>query len=659
MINAMKKGILIVFIVLSLSTDAQKSLNVLDWKTEYSLNTYLLQQMHTQYDARRRSFDRALSLSMRPYIQSAADRYQYLIGDALQHAKLSNPVVTGVIREEGYRIEKIVYESYASHHITANLYVPQGKGPFPAVLLFCGHEDISKATESYQQTAILFARNGYVVLVVDPISQSERYQITDNTGKPLTRGGTTEHTLLNAASNLLGTSTPVDELLDNKISLDYLETRPEVDTNRIGCLGNSGGAMQTIYFAGYDKRIKVIALSSYLATRERTLELSGPADGCAQMPNEGKEQLEFTDYLLMAAPTPVLILAGRYDFIDYQGTEEAYTELKKAYTALGHADKVSLFTYDDGHGISQPKREAAVQWFNRWLKKDNSPVHEREASLKTPAQLSVTTTGQVQSTFRNEVSIVQRNQLRYESLQRQRNQDVKGKKERIDLIRKFIGIYDTGRSVRTEDKGIVNEHGFSFHKKIIRKENEIPLPALVVYPSGTPRKLLIWANDKGKMASAASDSLRMLTEQGYIVILCDLRGTGETEDKAELNDPKYYNREYRNAMLALHTGRSLVLQRTTDILSVIDMIRQDKQLSVLSLEVKVSGIHAVPGLHAALLNPWISKLYISGGIRTYREVFNNPSARDWYSYVIPGMLQFYDIPDMEAVVGKDRIQWLN
>jgi dienelactone hydrolase len=655
----MKKGIVILFVVFSLSTDAQKSLNVLDWKTEYSLNTYLLQQMHIQYDARRQAFDRALSGSMQQYIRSAKNRYQNLIGDALLNKRLSNPVVTGMIREEGYRIEKIVYESYTSHHITANLYVPQGKGPFPAVLLFCGHEDISKATPSYQQTAILFARNGYVVLVVDPVSQSERYQITDNTGKPLTRGGTTEHTLLNAASNLLGMSTPVDELADNKISLDYLVTRPEVDTKRIGCLGNSGGAMQTIYFAGYDPRIKVTASCSYLATRERTLELTGPADGCAQMPGEGKEQLEFTDYLLMAAPKPVMILAGRYDFIDYHGTEKAYDELKKAYTVLGQADKVSIFTYDDGHGISQPKREAAVQWFNRWLKNDNSPVHEKEVSLKTPAQLLVTTTGQVQSAFPGEISIVQRNLKMYESLQRARKEETKTKKEHVDLMRQFVRIHDTGRSVNTEDMGIVKEHGFDFHKKIIRKENEIPLPALVVYPPGTATKLMIWANDKGKMVTAANDSLRIFTEQGYIVILCDLRGTGETEDKAEFNDPKYYNREYRNAMLALHTGRSLVLQRTTDILSVMDMIRQDKQLSALPVELNVSGINSVPALHAAMLNQRISKLYISGGIKTYREIFINPSARDWYSYVVPGMLKYYDIPELESVIGKDKIQWLN
>ncbi len=240
--------------------------------------------------------------------------------------------------------EKLVYESFRGHHVTANLYIPNGKGPFPAALLFCGHEDLAKATASYQQTAILFAKNGFVVLVIDPVSQSERYQLTDAQGKPLTRGGTTEHTLLNANSNLLGTSTPAYQLLDNSRGLDYLLTRKEVDTARIGCLGNSGGAIQAIYFAAFDKRVKITAACSYLATRERTLEISGAADRmCTDTGREGKLQLEMSDLLIAAAPKPLLVLAGRYDFIDYTGTEEAYKELKKVYTSLGQPNKVSLF----------------------------------------------------------------------------------------------------------------------------------------------------------------------------------------------------------------------------------------------------------------------------------------------------------------------------
>ena len=204
----------------------QKQYNVLDWKTDVTLNAYNVQLMHQQYDERRINFQKALSskATMLSYQNGIRKKFLSILGEMPERSALT-ATVSGTMQQEEYRIEKIVYESFANHHVTANLYIPTGKGPFPAALLFCGHEDVSKATESYQRTAILFAKNGFVVLVIDPISQSERYQIVDEKGKPLTNGGTTEHTLLNEACNLFGNSTPQYELWDNVRSLDYLVTR--------------------------------------------------------------------------------------------------------------------------------------------------------------------------------------------------------------------------------------------------------------------------------------------------------------------------------------------------------------------------------------------------------------------------------------------------
>ena len=78
------------------------------------------------------------------------------------------------------------------------------------------------------------ASNGIAVLVVDPIGQGERLQLIDREGKPLTRGATTEHTLLNAGFNLLGTSLAAQEYWDNHRALDYLLTRKDIDPEHIG-----------------------------------------------------------------------------------------------------------------------------------------------------------------------------------------------------------------------------------------------------------------------------------------------------------------------------------------------------------------------------------------------------------------------------------------
>lgn len=499
-----------------------------------------------------------------------------------------NAKVTGSLIRKGYRIEKIQYESFPQHHVTANLYLSDIKGKLPAAILFCGHEDQAKATESYQQTAILLATNGFVVLVVDPISQSERHQLISKDGKPLTRGGTTEHTLLNQSSNLVGSSAPADELLDNIRSMDYLYTRPEVDTSKIGCIGNSGGAMQCMYFAGYDRRVKLVVVCSYLATRDRTFELSGPADGCAQIPGEGKAGLELNDYLLAAAPAPVLVLAGRYDFIDYTGTVEAFNELKTIYKQIGHESKVSFFTYDDGHGISKPKREVAVTWFRKWFYNDSKAVKENELMVSNEKELMVTETGQVGSSFNQEMPVQQRNRMLSDSFASQRARFLnRPKADVLADIRKMLSL-PAATGVENEDRGKAFINGISFTKIILRSKDRIPVPILIAKPSSSATGTILWISDAGKKKIADSNIVDSYLKSGYNVILADLSGFGETMDSPEFNDKKYFNKEYRNAMIALHIGLSLAAIRTADLLQIFEFIKMQNS-KALPITIHASG----------------------------------------------------------------------
>ena len=640
-----------------------QSLNVLDWKTDVTLNTFLVQQMQQQYTARRKAFDKAVrsEKTMLVYREAVRQKIIRLFGDRPEQSSL-HATVTGQLKQQGYRIEKIVFESFTDHHVTTNLYVPEGRGPFPGVLLFCGHEDVSKATESYQKTAILFAKNGFVVLVIDPISQSERHQLTGQNGKPLTRGGTTEHTLLNEGSNLLGYSTPADERWDNLRALDYLVTRKEVDTTRIGCLGNSGGGMQTMYFAGYERRIKIIAVCSYLATRERTMELTGPADGCAQMPNEGKAGIELSDYLIAAAPKPLLVLAGRYDFIDYQGTLLATEELKKVYAALGQPGAVDLFTYDDGHGISQPKREAAVTWFRRWMYKDVKPVKEAAVTLPSEAELRVTAAGQVNASFTNEISIAKRNLMAFEAFQDARKNFMNHDRDSINQqIRKLLGIEKNIKAVRVQSSGELKKGLLSFHKMILRREGEPPLPLLALYPSGSRKMLMLVLHEGGKNKMAAKDTLlQSFLDQGCVLLLADLRGMGETEDRPELNDPKYYNKEYRNAMLALHIGQPLPGQRVKDVETILEYIQMEPALKNLPVRLFASGTAAEAALHAAVLNKGrIQSLFLDHSILSFKQILEQPLERNWYGYVIPDVLRHYDLTELVKLLEGDHVIFIS
>jgi hypothetical protein len=93
-----------------------------------------------------------------------------LIGGLPAERTPLNARVAGGIAGDGYRIEKIVFESLPGFHVTALLYLPAGPtGPRPAVLLPCGHSPLGKAYPPYQEIAIRLARRGYVVLCWDPV----------------------------------------------------------------------------------------------------------------------------------------------------------------------------------------------------------------------------------------------------------------------------------------------------------------------------------------------------------------------------------------------------------------------------------------------------------------------------------------------------------
>lgn len=643
---------------LSIKSYGQKQSNILDWKTDVSLNTYLVQQMKLQYEARTIEFNNALTnkANTLAYIKSVKQKFKNVVGELPQNGSL-DAKITGTILGNGYRIEKIVYQSFLNHHVTANLYIPSGKGKFPSVLLFCGHEDLSKATLSYQQTAILFAKNGFVVFVIDPISQSERVQLTDTEGEPLTRGATTEHTLLNLSSNLLGTSAAAYELFDNVRGLDYLVTRPEVDANKIGCIGNSGGAMQAIYFAAFDDRVKIIAPCSYLASREKTLETTGAADGCAQIPNEGLAQLEMSDYLIAAAPKPILVLAGRYDFIDYNGTLQSFGDLKRVYQVLASQEKLKLFTYDDGHGISKPKREVAVQWFRKWFYNDDKPVIEDDLSALTAAELFATTTGKVNTSYTDEVDIAEQNRLLYQEKAKLRHQFAQlSVEKRKTTMQNLLGIKPNLEKLEIENlaKGKISDDDIEFDRLILRKKNEVPLPFAVYRHSYPPKRIIISVNDNAQQR----DSVRahwVASRSDAILVSVDVRGTGETMDKTEMNDPKYFSKDYRNAMLALHIGKPLVGQRMNDILNVVEFIRADKNLKNLPITINAVGLVAIPALHALFLNSDIKDVYVYQSVPSYQVMLNQPLAKDRYGAVIANVLNYYDLPDLINWIGKDRV----
>ena len=149
-------------------------------------------------------------------------------------------------------------------------------------------------------------------------------------------------------------------------ALDYLLSREEVDPQRVGITGNSGGGTMTTWLCGLDRRWSMGAPSCFVTTFRRNLENELPADVEQCPPRALAHGLDHIDFLIAMAPKPIILMAQTRDYFDIRGTIEAVTRLKRIYALLGASpDDVRLYTGDGGHGYSKPAREAMYAHFNR------------------------------------------------------------------------------------------------------------------------------------------------------------------------------------------------------------------------------------------------------------------------------------------------------
>ena len=184
----------------------------------------------------------------------------------------------------------------------------------------------------------------------------------------------------------------------------------------------------------------------------------------------------------------------------------------------------------------------------------------------------------------------------------------------------------------------------------------MPLPVLLVMPSPSPKEVVVLVHERGKHVLA--DSLILMKryhDENIAVVLADVSGIGELKDPEIVNDPKYFNSEYRNAMLGIHVGEPLPALRARDILTVIDFVSNDATLKNLSLRLISQGLCSIPALHAAVLDERIRKVYAINFISSFYEIINNPLKKNSYSHILPGVLQYYDVTDLVKYLDKRAV----
>ena len=574
-----------------------------------------------------------------------------------------NARVVGSFNRDGYRVERVIFESQPRFYVTANLYVPTtGRPPYPGVLLPLGHERGGKSNADWQHVLVSLARRGFVALTWDPLGQGERsqfYAADFETSELGETAYTTEHTMIGAQCLLVGDNLARYTIWDGLRALDYLLSRPEVDPQRIACTGNSGGGTHSAYLSTLDDRIKVAAPSCYITSWRRLLESIGPQDAEQCLPPFLRDGLDHADFVYAFAPKPYLILSAIRDFFSISGARQSFADASRIYALMGAADKLNQSESDNTHGYRLPRRLAAYNWLSLWLKghEDNSP--EQEVQPEPDSQLNDTESGEVSISLGGE-TVFELNQKRVEQA---RPAVTHNRAELEQKVRSLIAFEPRRGELVVKPFGRVQAKAYALEKIIYEPEPGITVPALLFLPErGEAQKpAVVYVNDEGKSAGWGTDGdIERFIKRGFIVLAIDARGWGETQAVQNPDEDTETYRlfgDYPNAMRAFLVGKTLVGMRAADISCAVDLLAARSEVDRQKIYGYGVGVGAVALLHEAVLDSRLAGVELDRMLVSYHSVVTHRLHHDIYESVIPGVLKAYDLPDLVAAIAP-RPVWL-
>jgi cephalosporin-C deacetylase-like acetyl esterase len=569
-----------------------------------------------------------------------------------------NARITGSFERKGYRVEKLVFESQPGFFVTANVYVPEGKGPFPAVLGTAGHSEDGKAYPVYQRAFIALALRGFLVLAYDPPGQGERLEYLDSaTGRSRVGVGVPEHIMAGEQCLLTGAAIARYFINDGVRAVDYLLTRPDVDPARLAVVGNSGGGTQSSYLAAFEPRLAAAVPSCYLTSWEKLWSGPGPQDAEQVFPGFLADGLDFGDFLISFAPRPIRMLTAIRDFFPIDGARATYAEAHRVFDVVDAGPKVGFFEFDDPHGWSQPRREATAAWLEKWFHGKEDSGAEPAFETEQPKALNATPAGQATASYQARTV-------------RDLNRDLA---ERMYPARAANGIANAGalRGIvagrlrvpagRGEPlalpRGTVARSGYRIEKTLLWLGDGISIPMLEFVPEGGPARkpAVIYLNPAGKACDAgAGGDIESLALAGSVVIAPDLRGWGETGSGEGKSG---YNAAYQLAMRAVLLGITLPGLQTSDVLRVFDYAAARPFVDPARISVFGKGNGGVLALFAAALEPRLAGVAAEGAVLSYLEIARAAMHRNSSGIVVPGVLKDFDLPDVARAIAP-RPAWI-
>jgi cephalosporin-C deacetylase-like acetyl esterase len=594
------------------------------------------------------------------------DKLLKLIGPFPEKTPL-NPRVTGVIRKQDYRVEKLIFESIPGYYVSAALFIPEKRlGKAPAVIYASGHTINGFRSETYQHIIINLVKKGFIVLAFDPVGQGERLQYYDEKKGKSRFGPTVEHSYPGAQCYISGYSPTLYFIWDGIRCVDYLLTRKEVDPERIGMTGRSGGGTQTAYTAAIDDRILAAAPECFITRMEYVLKSIGPQDAEQNLVHMISEGLDHADLLEVRAPKPGLMITTTRDFFSIQGARETFRELKQYYQALGEGEQINMVEDDDVHASTKKNREAMYAFFQKYLDNPGSPA-DLEVEIFEERELWVTETGQLATS------------LKGETLYSLNRKIVKNQIAKLKLIRSSGDFDERTLTVGKEAKqlsgfkypvhkgkalfsGRYVKEDYILEKYLVPGSGDYMLPAALFIPlEKRNNEVVLLLDERGMEHSAHKDRLMVhsMLQQGYSVLLFDVPGIGSLGPGYLTGDAYIDNTSFNQWFAGILTNKSIVGMRAEDILRITHFIESDfGEFEIISA--LGSGAVGSELLHAAVFDKTIQKVALVQPFISFADIALIPEyAPAFIPSTVAGAIDKYDLPDLMAALCPRKVLIIN
>jgi cephalosporin-C deacetylase-like acetyl esterase len=550
---------------------------------------------------------------------------------------------TGTIQMNGYRIEKLYYESLPNLYVPANLYIPDGiKEPVPAILYVCGHAHTQK--HHYQAHAKNFALNGFVCLIIETIQRGEV------TGEHLGAESLGWFHWYSRGYNPGGV-----ELWNGVRGLDLLSDLPEVDESRLGVTGISGGGSQSWYLPAADSRVKVAAAVAGAGSLEGQICKRTIDDHCDCMMPINTYGIDFSDIGALIAPRPFMIAQTNKDlYYSIASVRDLYKKIKPIYTYYHKPDNLIMVEGAGGHsyGSKEELRPSVLSFFMKELMGNNVPLNQIPAidiskelsneALKTYVngvpENDITKT--IQDSF---VKLATPPEIQtIDQLDIYRNTVVEFLKEKtfgafpkvnepLDLKEEFEAV--SGGGVNRKDYSFVPEVGWRLKMSIHKSLDTVGLqPYLLVLKS---------PNEERYASASLSSGVRDKVNLAFF----EARGIGEPGWAPSL--------QWHVRRAAAWTGRTIASMRVYDVLRCLEALRNLPEVDGDNISILAQGEMVAIASYAALLDGNIKSIIIKNPPAT-QDVASQPNGRGAAIEML-NCLRVTDLPQVLGLMYPNRV----